>query len=1366
MVTIRSVNEIILSLIDFYRVAQPDLDTKPGTVARDLFVDGPSSQLSLLYDELSSVSSQQSMRLVIGSDLDKLAKNFGVIRKQATPSTGVALLTFSSINSNININKGDTVIASNGFSFNISNGVSVSSSSTNFYRSVASKFRDQLDFVGISDEYAVEVTVSASTAGSAGNIGSYSLSRTSIPGVSNVTNINPFRGGNDQENDSTFRTRVLSSFSGSSVGTSLGYLNVALGTTGVSDAQVIEPGDPLMTRDGTVVSIASDGTRTIISEGTGGKVDVVVLGSNLVENTDSFIYRDKSNNNDPSSSKNDVVLGQIAADAGKTINRKRIDDIKNGVLPAQPVDTLLQVTGSISGANFAEKSTDSYGRVSGNFELIKDTGVYGGSPFGFDTFHWVSDRVSDFSEDKIKSQFNGQDAVTFTDVLDISNVQQNLAITNENSLVTSDRSIIQLLHTPVTNVTRVFNVNTGERYIITNQNLDQTGTFNTTGRIKISGNTLPSASDVLQVDYSWIVNYDQYSDFDGLVGTSNPRAVTDSIDWGYASMVRNERIIFDLNVGNNFFQGTASQPIASVLSAQKFLEVDGTVVEVTSGTFVNRLAVIVDKLPTLTASVESVTLKNTNVELYDTAQGNSVVSTATEVVGIEVLYVTTIILASDTVAKVGDSVTVILNSTDTYSSSTVSGSNNGSQITIPSSLIDTAATSITLRVTYVSAVSDLISTATTSLPVSRNGNGFDLLNNNGFSNFSQVNMSRREHQTVQKNLSNQYYLEINLPIADFTLDADQIVSVIRLSDNLELWNTSNAGSIANGTSGNYQIILNGLNSPAIGDRTLIIYYATDSRKFQPFSYSNNLIKNKVDTLSTNTSDTFKVDLNEFTNQASGLTFTVIEPNSDIVLYSVTDGYLANTATPGVAEISSLTVNFSATTDMLYKKIRITGATVPNNNGIYDITDFNQLTNKITITNVLSNITADQISIIRILDGQELWSYSGTIDVENNKLVFSTTASSHVNDGVFVMYFNYNNLRKAPTRIIGNVADQVNNTGVVTVNGTSIFVAKDIIFTATNTGLKLNLAEALRKALNISSTISLSSSYKIGKIIKVEKVITASSTDDTVLSVLATYDVKNTTIQNNLYYADEMLGDLTLQNLDFILPSTQNNTLDVETHNLPKLGDKIRITFYYTVDNDLENLSYTRNGTLYTNKKFALINKIYVSSGFKSSQSTRFTATSFTQPSLGARYKVFYDYLAPKQNERIVVKYNYNKLIGDVTFNIEETRPINADVLAREAKLIQLDLTMNVVINTDYKSSTTTVLQNLRDKLTTALTTSTLGSVVDSVTLINIAQAVTGIDRARILYFNKVGGIGQVLKVQAQKDEYFAPNTIIINTETR
>jgi len=52
------------------------------------------------------------------------------------------------------------------------------------------------------------------------------------------------------------------------------------------------------------------------------------------------------------------------------------------------------------------------------------------------------------------------------------------------------------------------------------------------------------------------------------------------------------------------------------------------------------------------------------------------------------------------------------------------------------------------------------------------------------------------------------------------------------------------------------------------------------------------------------------------------------------------------------------------------------------------------------------------------------------------------------------------------------------------------------------------------------------------------------------------------------------------------------------------------------------------------------------------------------------------------------------------------------------------------------------------------------------TLINTAQAITGIVRARILAFNIDGVAGQVLSVQAQNDQYFTPNNVVLNTETR
>lgn len=1375
MVTIRSVNEIVQNLLSFFRLAQPTLDTKPGTVARDLFIEGPSAQLSLLYDELQGVSNKQSLRLVIGTDLDKLAKNYGLVRKQSTPSTGVALLTFSSLNATIAINKGAPVYTPGGLGFTVINPISVVPSNINSYRSTATKFAAQLAFVGITDQYAVEVTVQASAPGSSGNIGQYTLSKVSIPGISNVTNIISFAGGTDQETDAAFRNRILATFSGSSVGTSLGYLNAALSVSGVTDAVVIGPGNPLMTRDGTVSEVVN-GALTVVAEGSGGKVDVVVLGTNDVSNTDTYIYIDKSNKNDPESTANNFVLGQLPSNANMSISQKRVTDIQAGQLPSQPVDSIIQVTGSESGSNFIPSTTDRYGRVTGNYELIKDTGVYGGSAFGFDTFAWTSNQIV-YQEALIKGQTNGQDGTTFTDVLEITGAQQQLGITNENSLVTSNRSIIQLLHYPATNVTRVFNVNTGERYLITNQNVDQTTPFNNTGLIQISGNTLPSPSDTLQVDYTWIINYDQYSDFDGLVDTQNIRPVSDSIDWGYPSDIKNELVEFNVQVGDNFYVGSTSHPIDTVVEVGQFIQVDGYVQAIASGAFINRLSVVISNLSIATLSIDSVTWKNSNVELYNTAQDNGSFSSASEVVGIQILYNTTIILPSDTVAQVGDSVTAYLNTTNVFMNSTAQGSSNGNQITIPSSLINSVdgylSDRINLRVKYIANVSDLFSAVINSLPASRIGNGYILSDNNGFNNFSQVNISRRKNQVVQLNISNQYFVELNLPASNYTLAPENILAVIRLSDGAQLWNSDNLGQVVVGTDGNYQLIFSGYNVPAANNRVLVIYYALDNTRFQPFSYSNNIIKTRVDALGYDPiTNSFTVPLVTFTSQASGLNFEIVEQNQDTVLFSVTDGYLTPIS-PTEANINSLTVNFATLADLTNKRIKITGATTVNNDGYFDFANsptqagYNVSTNTITITSNLSHITADQISVIGILDGQEKWNYTGTIDLANNRLLIPYNANMKQGQLVYTMFFNYDILRKAPTRLIGTTLDQTVNTGIMTVTGTTIALAQDIVFTATSTGLQQNLQAAIQQVLGLPSTAAIPSNIKIAKIVSCKKVTTYTPGSSIVLKTLVNYDVINTTIEDNLYYPDTMISNtsLDLSPLDFVLPNTANNTLVATTKNIPTVGDQLQVTFYYITDNDYENLNYSRIGSLYTNKKFALIDQIYVSSGFKTSTATKFTATSFTKPSVGARYSIFYNYLAPKQNERILIQYNYNQLITTATFTIENSRPINADVLTRAAVLVQVNLTMNVVISPTFLNTQATVLQNLRNQLVAALTSTTLGDTITQISLINIAQGVQGVEQARILIFNVVGQPGQVLTLTAQQDQYFQPNTITINTET-
>ena len=80
MARIRTLNEIVLNFLDYYRTVQPLLDTKPGSSARDVLIDGLSTQLARCYEELGAISNLQSLRQAIGSDLDKYAANFGAVR--------------------------------------------------------------------------------------------------------------------------------------------------------------------------------------------------------------------------------------------------------------------------------------------------------------------------------------------------------------------------------------------------------------------------------------------------------------------------------------------------------------------------------------------------------------------------------------------------------------------------------------------------------------------------------------------------------------------------------------------------------------------------------------------------------------------------------------------------------------------------------------------------------------------------------------------------------------------------------------------------------------------------------------------------------------------------------------------------------------------------------------------------------------------------------------------------------------------------------------------------------------------------------------------------------------------------------------
>jgi hypothetical protein len=454
-------------------------------------------------------------------------------------------------------------------------------------------------------------------------------------------------------------------------------------------------------------------------------------------------------------------------------------------------------------------------------------------------------------------------------------------------------------------------------------------------------------------------------------------------------------------------------------------------------------------------------------------------------------------------------------------------------------------------------------------------------------------------------------------------------------------------------------------------------------------------------------------------------------------------------------------------DLYSKKLFITSATNQENNGIFDIVSFSDAQDTLLISSGLDHIHKNQISVIRLNDNKDIWNDNCSVDYADNKLLIPSADQINNGDKVLIIYYKYNNIKQTPSKVSVVLSDQVANSGTLTMYGNTLVKGKDIVFTATANGLKHSLNEAVRKALGIASNATIPSNARVVKISSLERVSTISSLNNEVLEVLSSYDIKYSKVKNSSYYSNELTYDSSFGNLDIQLPSTPNNTLNtVDNRNLIKIGDKLRITFYVLLENDSETLNYTRNGVLYTNKNFVLIDKVVASSGFKSSQSSTFVSSLLNQPSLGARYRVKYDYTAPKQNERIVVRYTYNKVIGDTTFNIENTRPINADVLVKAARSIPVDMTMNIVIKQEYLSSTTLIVQNLKDKLIDGVNTNILGDTIDASDFINLAYTVEGVDRARITYFNKNGESGQKLSLVAQKNEYFSANNVIVNVETR
>jgi hypothetical protein len=701
MAIFKSFNDLVISAIEYLRLVQPELDTKPGTVSRDVFVDTPSQQIANLYSQLRTISNLSSIFSISGTDLNKLASNYSVSRISGGSASGTVVFTTNNMDVDILISSGSIVTARNGVNFATQENVIMTATNANVYRATATRLRADLELAGITDEFAVEITVQSLTAGTSGNIGRFSITSHNIDSISNVTNLNSFSGGSNSESDDEFRSRILSIFAGSNTGTSLGYTNAVGIVPGILDSEIVVPGDPLLIRDGTQVSTNSDGNLVVSDPGSGGKVDIYILGSNLESQIDSFIFNDQSGKNDPTDPSNDYILGQKGQDTTLNAAQRRVTLISSNDLPYQPIDNIISVSGSSSGANFVEKYTDEQGREHGNYELVTDTGNFSGSPFGFDKLHWVSDYIELDNENVTKGVFNGIDSLNFSDVGEIRDITQDYLVTNENSITsTSNRSYVTLRHTPIRNVSRIVNLTTGERYIVEYQNPDgEEGGLNTTGKIMISGSTLPVGTDILQVDYTWVKNFDNVFDFDSLGNYNESRRVQDSVDWGFGNLVKNEpSTVVDDGYGNLAI--TVTHPIFKVLSVNSF---DTSITNISNGTVTTNDTV---------TNVVDIRRISDNAELFNTdARGGTLSGTSA------------IVLPTDSIAEDGDTVKVRFNASDMFAPDGYNeGTFTGTTIILPEN-VTSFGTSV--LVNYIANVLTLVpEDELSNLPFTKNNNKF------------------------------------------------------------------------------------------------------------------------------------------------------------------------------------------------------------------------------------------------------------------------------------------------------------------------------------------------------------------------------------------------------------------------------------------------------------------------------------------------------------------------------------------------------------------------------------------------------------------------------------------------------------------
>ena len=170
-----------------------------------------------------------------------------------------------------------------------------------------------------------------------------------------------------------------------------------------------------------------------------------VLGTVLENATESYVINEASGTGDFTNTANDFVLGQRGNEEFISLSERKLNILSSENIPFQPVSSIVSVSGSISGSNYVEKFVDEDGVTRGNYELIKDTGVAGGSPFGLDKLRFISNSIDLEGEQLVHGDLNIKDNLQFPSASEITSVTQNIFVENEIVNVSTNGSDMNLI---------------------------------------------------------------------------------------------------------------------------------------------------------------------------------------------------------------------------------------------------------------------------------------------------------------------------------------------------------------------------------------------------------------------------------------------------------------------------------------------------------------------------------------------------------------------------------------------------------------------------------------------------------------------------------------------------------------------------------------------------------------------------------------------------------------------------------------------------------------------------------------------------------------------------------------------------------